>query len=1594
MLIFVGLIILVMVLLTLTPVQNYVADKAASILSDKLKTRVEIDKIRIDFLNHVRIQGLYVEDRAHDTLLYAGEAQMRITDWFLFRKEVPVLRYVGLKNAYVHLYRKPTVKEWNYQFIVDAFATDKPKTEKKTQFEIDLRKIELENVRFHMDDAYAGNDMDFDIGYLLADANSFNFKKKILDVATIELNDTRFYLRDYEGGGPRGPKAVMRALNYNVVDTTPFNKGGWAVKLETFSLENCVFKADGGTEPPLVNEFDPEHMDIRGINIEVRDLNIIGDTLTARLEKLTAHDRSGIQIKHLEANVSVSPNATICDELYLETNNSVLRDYYAMHYERFPDFQDYVNKVVMVANFDRARVDARDVAYFAPTLRRNPVIINASGFIGGSVDSLNGQNLNITDGSSTVKGDLKIIGLPDVENMFIDYRNGEIFTTGAAVMRYAPQLRNNPDIAIEQITRAYFKGNFTGYLQSFAANGILSTNLGDITSNVKMRLPDNQADKAIYSGTVSTRSFNLGVLLREKTLGRITMSADVKGTAFDPKYAQIQLNAVISQIEYQGYNYRNIEAEGILARKQFTGSAFLNDSNLAMIFHGGIDFSQELTQINAKAYLLKSDFQALQITSDSVQATADFDLNFVGNNIDNFTGFARIYNIDLVRNGYRLDVDSVNINAGVDSGGGKLLTVISNDFQARFSGNYTLSTLPQSAQYYVAQYLPNYINIPATDSTMQDIAFDIRTLQIDDVLAVIDPSIKGFNNSIVSGSLNTASQQLRLNVQIPYGAFGNIAMHNVVIAGEGDLRQLKLNADAANVVVGDSFVNGSLKVVATLGRDSLQFNIATRSREAYGTANIVGSALARGDSLYLTLQPSEFYVNNARWIIPEGNRTVFAKNYINIQGLELTSSLQRISISSDNAASTQGLIARLENLDIAGIFALIGLETYAAEGRVNGTVELDSMYSGLVVRADVNAKDVKLGADTLGNIVLKGRFSAKEELVVLEEQSGIFRGDASLTIAGRVSADSTSRQRLDGNMRFTNTPLGWLSPLVEGYLSEIKGSLNGNIKIGGTARDLDIDGKVAVTDAGMRIVFLGSYYTIPTANITVNNREISFGNNLTLYDVNKNSAIATGNITHNRFKNMRLNINAGSSKLEVLNLQENQNSSFYGNLVVGFQNLSVRGPVDDITMRISKARAAGQSHIFIPIGNTSDVGTYSYITFKNYGTEQTTTAKKKKNKLSIFIEANLDPQVEMTLVLDPIAGDAINARGYGNINLEIPGNSDMRMYGTYTIEEGDYTFTFRQLLFKRKFIIDPGSQISFGGLIGQTDLAIEGRYVTRARLYDLLNDFEKQSLISLSNRRELDDARMLQDVAVLLHMNGSLEEPKLTFNIELPEKHSVGTYAYTRLERINQNDRELFTQVASLLLVNTFIPQEGFLTGSTAQTGAVNNVSELLSSTASSQLNNIVNKLLGDNAVSVDLRYRNYNIIDPLSGISSNINRNTLSLGLQKNLFKDKVIVSVGSAYDWGRPLNANNPNSSYLNLAGDFRVQVLMNESGSLRGSIFRTSNYDVLVDRNISRGGVGISWRKTFDNLDEFFHGARYNKLDVPNMSVDSSTLRGGTQ
>lgn len=121
--------IILFITFSIPAVQRGVANAVLEKMMPLLDTKADLKGIRIRLFNTVQLEGLYLEDRQQDTLLYVDKLAVRIDALDILKSRITV-RKAGLENFAVNVYRPSTDEPFNFQFIIDAF-TKKGKKEKK-----------------------------------------------------------------------------------------------------------------------------------------------------------------------------------------------------------------------------------------------------------------------------------------------------------------------------------------------------------------------------------------------------------------------------------------------------------------------------------------------------------------------------------------------------------------------------------------------------------------------------------------------------------------------------------------------------------------------------------------------------------------------------------------------------------------------------------------------------------------------------------------------------------------------------------------------------------------------------------------------------------------------------------------------------------------------------------------------------------------------------------------------------------------------------------------------------------------------------------------------------------------------------------------------------------------------------------------------------------------------------------------------------------------------------------------------------------------------------------------------------------------------
>ncbi len=1596
------LLILAVFIFIQTPFgQNWIVKQVTSRFSKDLQTKIVIRKVNFSLFNRMHLNGVLIEDRQGDTLLFADDIKVKITDWFFFKKKAE-LKYIGLENAVVKLQRSDSV--WRHQFILDYFSSPSSGGEKKEGIQFSLKKTELKNVTFLKKDDWTGDELKAHVGYMNMDAEVIGFTGNTFIIRSLLLEEPVVSLKSYAGLKPRKniPEEENEADDKNQLS---WNKGGMMFAVSNLRIVNGAFSTDKETDRPPLPYFDGKHILVTGINGELSNSSFIGDTVFSKL-KLSAKERSGFELKEMIADLKMTPQSMAFTNLDITTNKSNIRNSFIMSYNNMDDMGDFIHKVNMSAVFNETSVNSDDIAFFAPALKTWKKEIELNGQIRGTVDALVGRDLLIQAGNNTtLAGDISMTGLPDINQTFIDFTSRNFRTTYGDAVTIIPALRKVTSPDLRKLQYVNFKGSFTGFIHDFVTFGTIQTNLGTVKSDLNMKLPSGKAPA--YSGSVSTTDFRLGDFLGDANIGSISMSGKVKGTGFNDKTRNTLFEGDVHYFDYNGYRYQDINVNGTFNKKLFEGFASIRDENADLDLNGIIDFNDATPRFDLVATVDHADLKNLNLLDEDVQVKGHFNFNFTGSDIDNFGGTARITDAEIIKDGTRLPFDSLIASSSINADSSRILTIASNEFNADFKGRFNLLELPNAVTFLLNKYYPAYVKAPVKKPKDQAFHFDISTNYSDDYLTLLFPKLGlgGFNFSNVSGDFDLANNQLVLDADVPHFRFRQYNFNSVNIQALGSGSNLLLEGAASNIQINDSITIPSAAFTVNAHNDSSKINIhsITASRD---TANLNALLLTYDDGVKIEFDPSTFTINSKLWTIDESGELEFRSTHPTEGQLVLKSGEQRIDINtvpSVTGGNWNDFKVKLHKIN-AGDFSPLFLPKNRLEGLITGNILIEDPVNNLKISSnDIETEFLRLDNDSLGQVKatvsyegatneLKFKGETINQINHLSFDGNLFFGDSAKAVNNIIALKAK-----DFEIKILERFLGTL-------FTDIRGYLTGDINVSGEFDNLTVTGKGRLKNAGVKVVFTQCFYKIEDTDIELTSEEIYLGGIVLTDTVTGNPIYIVGGIEHQSFKNMFYNLDITTRKpntkngefnkpVLLLNSTYKDNQQFYGR-VIGTGSLSLLGPEQNMYMKIDAvASDKDSSSVTLPPSVSRESGFADFLVEKKYGREMTEADVKGGGSIITYdVDVTANPMVSVRVVLDELTGDEIKGRGAGTLNIRSGTTEPLSLRGRLDIEEGSYLFTF-QSFFKKPFELREGVEnyIEWNGDPYDAKIKFEATYrAERVSFAPLANSLNINSG-SINNARG--------DVYVVAKLTDQLFRPNISFSLDFPNSSVAVSDPELALiiQQIQKNENELNRQVTYLIVFNSFAPSE--LAGNYSGPGlGLNTISGILLNVVSDQINKILGNLLKDDKykISLNTSLYNRNIIDPNNNTALNLGSN-VNFSIGRSFFNNRFIISTGVGFDAPLQTQTNTIQQSIL-LLPDVTLEWLINQSGSVRASFFYRENADYLGTTNANqpskakRIGSSISYKKDFNKLGELFRVRRKNTAAKPD--ADTTTTKEATR
>ncbi|WP_407404396.1 translocation/assembly module TamB domain-containing protein [Chryseobacterium sp.] len=187
------LCILLVLSLRLPAVQNYVKDKLIVYLEKKIKTKVKLDRVYVDFPNSLVIENLYLKGQEIDTLLAVRKFDAGLDIWKLIDSKADITS-IDLEGVKANVVRKADGK-FNFDYITDAFATTDKEESSSKPFIISLDKIKLKDIGITFNDLQSKNDIQAYLKSFDTRVKTFDLQKNAYAVNDINVDGLKLKLK-------------------------------------------------------------------------------------------------------------------------------------------------------------------------------------------------------------------------------------------------------------------------------------------------------------------------------------------------------------------------------------------------------------------------------------------------------------------------------------------------------------------------------------------------------------------------------------------------------------------------------------------------------------------------------------------------------------------------------------------------------------------------------------------------------------------------------------------------------------------------------------------------------------------------------------------------------------------------------------------------------------------------------------------------------------------------------------------------------------------------------------------------------------------------------------------------------------------------------------------------------------------------------------------------------------------------------------------------------------------------------------------------------------------------------------------------------
>lgn len=1506
------------VLLYVPAIQNYVVDKVAEHVSTQTGMNISIGKVRLGFPLNLSVSKVNIFSEKRDTILSAGNLRVNVQFIPLLRQQIEIdgITFTDVKVNTMDLISSVTLKGYLGKFYLASHGVNlKPEIAIVNKLNLSDTDLQITLRDTVVEDTTTSTPL-----YWRFMLNKAEMEKVKITLCSTDTTKMSFSIDKLTG---EGGEVDLRHSIY---------------KLNRLLFTNASFGLDSDTLA-VQEGLDLAHLAVTECSADLDSLIYSEKNMNAVIRNFSAKERSGLYITSLKGRLISDKNKLYIPDLSVETPDSHLMTNASVDWNALSEAKKGALTFRMLAE-----VGKQDVMMalgnvpmkFRREYPNSPLILRAG--IDGNMNSL-----RITGIQSDLKGAFSMRVSGEVKNVLDSVnRKGAIeFNAKSENLHFLEALIDSTDNSsfiipdrIEMRGDASVVGDrYRTDIQLLESKGKLHL-LGDY----------NHIDDR-YKLQLSVDSLNMSHFLPKDSLRYVSVDLEVGGRHFDwyDKRTQMLATVNLSKLQYADYNLSGVK---LLAKLQNGNLNFSLDSKnelldmnttlMASLTHRYID-------ANLLVDVAKADLYKMQAVGVPLNTGGRFSLNILSDYTKNHVLKGTLKDLYVMTDKASYNPKDIYFDAELKSDT-TCVQISAGDLDIHVDGKENwekiLNSLSLLEQKFIAQAEGKSIDQNKLKEYFPQLALHVKSGKDNPLYNFLSMNKMEYNKLLLE--LHTDPRNgISASSYIHSLSVDSLQLDTIRCDIFQDTTNIKLFAQVRNAPTNRQFVfDAKLNASISPGYSNLNLNFL----DGKGNQGIdLGVGINAVDSGFnFKLHPQQPVIAFQKFNLNPDNY-IFIRKDGHVEAdvkLENKDGASFYFYSTPNEGALQDLTASVYQVDLEEILKVIPYSPNM-KGILNTDLHFIQEGNNRSIAVETSVDDLQYEGSMIGNISCSA--------IYLPKENNMHFMDARISLDGNEVASLTGDYKnvgegdLDALLSLSHLPLKIVNGFVPEHMIALEGDLDGELSLKGPVNKPSVNGQLQLDSVYLNSEMYGARFRMDDHPLMISDSKMLF-DNFSVYTQKDNPFRLTGDINFSDFDNIMFNLRMVARNYELVNASQRKHSVLFGKVFVDIFS-TLQGNLDNLKMRgnINVLGNTDVNYILKDSPLTVEDRLSGLVTFVDFNDTVTVNDKiiapiYNTGGVDVLMTLRIDEGAQARVNLDENGDNYISLNGGGNLSMQYTPQGDFMLSGRYTVVRGEMKYELPVIPLKT-FSIKNGSYVEFTGNPMNPVMNITATERVRTTVTE-------------------NDAPRTVSFDVGIAITNSLENMGLEFTLDAPED----TGLQNQLAIMSKEERG---KLAVAMLATGLYLGEGNNAGKSSGGFNANNA---LNSFLQSEITNIAGSAL--KSVDITLGMEDATSADGTQ-------RTDYSFRFAKRFWNNRISIVIGGRISTGNnddPTNADNSES----FIDDISLEWRLDDSGTRYIRIFHNTNFDSMIDGEITETGAGIVLRKKMSKLSELFIFRRKKRND----------------